>query len=343
MLELQEIEHQASKQVVVFINGSYWGIHNLRERYDKYYFSNYHENDPEVLDYIEIAMMFIAKEGKTIEYELLNESLLLLDLSELDNFESISQKIDIANYIDHHISKVYGGGIDWSGNNERLWRTRGKKNKWRWIANDYDDAMKNVEYDSYLHATRTDWEDWPNPEWSTRLFRSLMSNVNFAIRYKNRLKFHLENTYSMEVVTAMIDSIANIYRPEIPRQIDRWNYPSSIDEWEQTIVEYKLFSEQRPRFLWNNFLQYFPDVNDKPDELEIYPNPTTYHFYIDLPEFFRENSSLKVFNIEGKKLLETTVSNSQRNKVDLKNISSGIYFVVVSNQGLNYKEKLIVY
>ena len=36
LLKGQNVEYQASHQVVVFINGAYWGIHNLREKYDKY-------------------------------------------------------------------------------------------------------------------------------------------------------------------------------------------------------------------------------------------------------------------------------------------------------------------
>lgn len=343
LLAQQNIAHQASKQVVVFINGSYWGIHNLREKYDKHYFSNYHDKDDEAIDYIEIASEFIAKEGSALDYELMNESLLKTDLSEVENYASIAQRIDVANYIDHHISKVYGGGKDWSGNNERLWRTHGEKSKWRWVANDYDDAFDAIEYDSYLHATRTDGPAWPNPEWSTRLFRSLMKNVSFAVQYKTRLKFHLENTYSTELVVDMIDSIATIYRPEIPRQIERWTYPNSVEEWEQFVGEYKIFATQRPQFLWNNFLHYFPNIDIGPDQIVVYPNPAKDYFYIDLPDSFGENSSMKILSAEGRLILETTLSNSLRNKIDLPNMSKGVYFVVVLNQEEEYTERLFIY
>ncbi len=343
LIKDQGIEHQASKQVVLFINGSYWGIHNLRERYDKYYFSNYHDNDIEDIDYLEIASEFITKEGNTLDYELMNESLLYMDLSVLADYEKIADQIDISNFIEHHISKVYGGGIDWSGNNERIWRPKGEQNKWRWIANDYDDAFKDVHYDSYLHATNLELIRWPNPEWSTRLFRSLMSNENFAIRYKNRLKYLLESTYSAENITFTIDSIAGIYRSEMTRQIERWNYPSSINGWEDTIEEYKTFAKQRPEIIWSYFNLLFPNIYENPMELKIAPNPTTNYFFIDLPESFEESSSFKIFGLDGKEYYEGVLSSSQRNEVAIPNLNNGVYIIQVLNGGEKYMSKLIVY
>jgi hypothetical protein len=32
------VDYQHFRTSVVFINGEYWGLHNFRERYDKYYF-----------------------------------------------------------------------------------------------------------------------------------------------------------------------------------------------------------------------------------------------------------------------------------------------------------------
>lgn len=342
LLKNQNVDYQASRQVVVFINGSYWGIHNLREKYDKYYFKNYHEGDLEAIDYMEIAMQFIAKEGGVEDYELMNESLLTLDLADNENYELITQQIDIENFINHHISKVYGGGNDWAGNNERAWRTQEPEDKWRWIANDYDDTFMDLDKDSYLHASRTDWIGWPNPEWSTRLFRSLMVNESFAIRYKNQLDFHLKNTYSPTNVQSMIDSLASIYRQEMPRHIDRWNYPESMDEWESTIENFKVFATERPALIWQSFLTHFPNIYENSLEINISPNPASDFIFLDLPKLWDGNVLLQVFQVNGKKVYEQSISNKYQNRIPLSNFHNGVYLIVILDEKQKETHKLVI-
>lgn len=342
LLKNQNVDYQASRQVVVFINGSYWGIHNLREKYDKYYFKNYHEGDLEAIDYMEIAMQFIAKEGSTEDYELMNESLLSLNLTTPENYDIISQKIDIESFINHHISKVYGGGNDWAGNNERAWRTHEAGSKWRWLANDYDDTFMELEKDSYLHASRTDWVGWPNPEWSTRLFRSLMTNESFAIRYKNQLSFHLENTYSPANVQSKIDSLASIYRQEMPRHIERWNYPNSMEEWESTIESFKIFAAERPALIWQSFLTHFPNIYENSLELKMSPNPASDFILLDLPKSWDGNVLLQVFQVDGKKVYEQNISNKKQHEIPLSNFQNGIYLLVIFDEKQRETHKLVI-
>ncbi len=342
LLKNQNVEYQASRQVVVFVNGAYWGIHNLREKYDKYYFENYHDGDLEDIDYMEIAMEYIAKEGSTQDYENMNEALLNLDLSIDENYQTIASQIDIDNYIDYHISKIYGGGTDWTGNNERIWRTHNQGSRWRWVGNDYDDIFQELEKDSYQHATRTDWEQWPNPEWATRLFRQLMTNRNFAIQYKNSLRFHLDNTYSSANVIAAIDSLTQIYRPEMPRHIQRWNYPDSLEKWEATILDFKDFAMQRPDFIWENFQQYFPSIYENPDEIKLFPNPTKDFIFIDLPEWWAPNINFQIFDTSGKLMQDGYLSKSAQNKISVEHLPKGLFFISIYDKSHFESHRFIV-
>lgn len=327
LLKNQQIETQATLPTVVFINGSYWGIHNLRERYDKYYFENYHDDEIEEIDFLEIAMEFIAKEGDVSDYEKMNESLNALDLSNDEDYEHIAQQIDIANFIDNHISKTYGGGRDWSGNNERLWRAKSKGNKWRWVAKDYDDVMEDITYDAYQHATNDVGEDWPNPEWSTRLFRHLMKNEKFSNRYRERLEYHLSHTFSATKVITAIDSLAAIYRPEMQRQIDRWNYPSSLSEWEQSINDMKTFAKERASFLLDNFNSFFPPIYENPTDISMSPNPASDIVFIDLPASSTTRIKAMIYTTNGQLKTEWLLSNENQNSLSLSNFTKGTYFV----------------
>lgn len=342
LVKNQNMESQASLPVVLFINGSYWGIHNLRERYDKFYFENYHTDELEDFDFLELAMWFIEKEGDVSDYQMMNDSLDTMDLSTEEDYQKIAQQIDIANFIDQHISKVYGGGQDWSGNNERIWRAESNGNKWRWVAKDYDDAFRNITYDSYEHATNDYGYDWPNPEWSTRLFRHLMRNKGFNNRYRDRLEYHLANTFPATKVVATIDSLAAIYRPEMQRQIDRWSYPESLAVWEQNINDLKNFANERPTFLLDNFNSYFPKIYENPVEVSINPNPASDMIFIDLPESNTSTSRAMVYSAEGILISEWSLSNEYQNSIDISNFVKGTYFVHLNEGEQRIVSKLII-
>ncbi len=325
------VETQASRQTVVFINGEYWGIHNLRERYDKYFLENYHQGGLEDFDLVETSTSHFDTQGSSSgDYKTLIESLLDADLSNQANFGEIALQIDLDSYIDHHISKVYGGGEDWGSNNEKVWRPHTASALWRWLANDYDDAFVNFEKDAYKHATNDVGTSWPNPEWSTRLFRSLMTNKGFARRYKTKLRYHLDYTFHPDRVIRAIDSIAQIYLTEMPRHIARWNYPSSISAWEEHISDFKIFAQKRPIVVWQNFLEYFPDIYLPPEEVIIYPNPASSFLNIDLPKDWSGKTQYSIYSSNGQLVQFGDLTNEQQNYIELNNFQTGLYFIWIN-------------
>ncbi len=58
-----------TRPAVVFINGEYWGIHNIRERYDKYYLEQVYGVDPDNIDLLED--WGVVEEGDALHYQAL--------------------------------------------------------------------------------------------------------------------------------------------------------------------------------------------------------------------------------------------------------------------------------
>lgn len=71
--------------------------------------------------------------------------------------------------------------------------------------------------------------------------------------------------------------------------------------------------------------------------LSIYPNPTSFDYV-----FIRHNEDLKVevFNVLGKKISVNTITNSN-SRLDISNLSSGIYLLKISNQESFITRKII--
>lgn len=57
---------QAFRPTIVFLNGEYWGIHNIRERYDRHYLERVYGVDPENIDLL--SRNSELKEGDTLHY-----------------------------------------------------------------------------------------------------------------------------------------------------------------------------------------------------------------------------------------------------------------------------------
>lgn len=335
------LEYQSSNQVVVFINGHYWGIHAMRERYDKYYLQDYHQAGLDDIDLVEISMAFVADEGSSSDYEALVESLPNLDLRQNDAFEQLSSKMDMGNFMDEHISKIYGGGRDWAGNNERAWRTHEPGSKWRWLAVDYDDAFVDIKKDAFGHATHDSGTEWPNPEWSTRLFRHLMTNEGFAKSYKRKLRQHLDTTFHPDRVTGMLDSLAAILAPEMPRHVLRWGYPASLEAWKAKLDTFKLFAQQRPEQVWQNFNDYFPGIYLQPEDITVSPNPAHGQLLVELPQHLPA-AHYRLYCLRGACLAEGELTNEQQNVLPLPEVPAGMYlFCIQTDESLLVKKLLV--
>jgi len=84
------------------------------------------------------------------------------------------------------------------------------------------------------------------------------------------------------------------------------------------------------------------DVKADGAGINVYPMPiTNKKMHIQLSGFdYNENSSLIVYDLVGKSVLQTRVNNS--GVVDLKGISSGTYIVSVQNDGHIANKRVVV-
>ncbi len=53
LVEDLDFEKMAYRPAIVFLNGDYWGIHNIRERIENDYLAQHHEVDKDNLDLLE--------------------------------------------------------------------------------------------------------------------------------------------------------------------------------------------------------------------------------------------------------------------------------------------------
>lgn len=77
------------------------------------------------------------------------------------------------------------------------------------------------------------------------------------------------------------------------------------------------------------------DVNQE-SFFRIYPNPTADFLYVELAK--NTNVSVRIFNLMGNEVFESSYKSTERILIQLKEFSSGMYNIVLTNDDLNQSE-----
>ncbi len=255
------MDTQAYRPAVVFLNGEYWGIHNFRERYDRHYLNRVYGVDPDRIDLLTLNMQ--VKEGDNEHYQYLVDFLTENDMGDASHLGKAAEMIDMHNFLDYYSSQIYFANRDWPQNNIDFWRLRvpydsaavqGHDGRWRWLMYDVDYAFGLANDHNF------DMLDWVMKDhWSTALFWNLIDSDDFRNRFINRMADHLNTAFHPSRVLTVLDSLAVRVEPEIPEHFDRWGQPGSWagTDWTENVNQMRDFARHRPESVREHLMSHF--------------------------------------------------------------------------------------
>ncbi len=278
LLSHLNLDIQAYRPTVVFINGEYWGIHNFRERFDQHYLERVYGLDPDNVDILTYATT--AKEGSNSHYVSMRNFIVNRDMSDPANFEEIKTRMDVENYLDYYSAQIYYGNSDWPHNNIDFWRysvpynpdaPKGLDGRWRWFLYDVD---RSLGYSTDATFDMIEWiiaERSPvnNQIWPNQLFRNLLENQTFFESLVNTISDHLNTAFSAERVSAVIDSLKAPLEPEIGEHISRWRNHGSERNWNNWVQRMHHYANDRPDYLRQHIKDHWPVGNDAPLTVDV--------------------------------------------------------------------------
>lgn len=139
ILDGSSVDFQRSRQVVVFYNGQYRGIHDMRERFNKNYVETNYGIDASSVNFIKhLGEEIEASNGTIDDYVAMLEYVAAHDFSGENNadYEYIKGIMDVGNFADYMIAEMYVHNGDWPNNNVRAWRN--PDNPWKFMIYDLD-------------------------------------------------------------------------------------------------------------------------------------------------------------------------------------------------------------
>ena len=273
-----DLDCQAYQPSVVFLNGEYWGIYNIRDKINSDYIAGLHNLNPDDIDLLEYELSSsipVVMEGNADNYNLFYDYIKETDLSLEDHYRYLEAWMDIDEYINYQICEIFFDNMFWLDQNVRMWRERKEGAKWRWILfdTDFGFGMPNNRSSGYSnntleYATSSNPDGSKAPESSTLIFRKLLANEEFKTKFIQRFDGLLNTLFQPDTVLSVIDALQNTLGPEMPRHIERWRNEEfyygepiqSYNEWISNVEVMKDFAAQRPRYQRQHIIDYF-DLN----------------------------------------------------------------------------------
>lgn len=266
-------DYQAYRPAVLYLNGEYWGIQNIREKINEHFIYDNHGIDPDSVDMLEnnVDIPINLVNGDPDEYYELLDFLEVNDISIEENYNQVRQQMDVDNYIKYQLSQIYFDNTDWPGNNVKFWQKRGPSGKWRWILYDTDFSFNNSGNNTLAFALDPNQTAWPNPAWSTFLFRSLITNPDFKHDFSIQFCDHLNTTFMPGPVKELIESMKQTIDGEISDHLNRWG-GGSYSNWVNNVNGMKSFADYRRNNVFNHIRGTFGYSDDNSIVLEVSPN-----------------------------------------------------------------------
>ncbi|MBN2166826.1 MAG: CotH kinase family protein [Marinilabiliaceae bacterium] len=258
-----DIDRIAYRPTAHYLNGKYWGILNIREKHNEHFLADNHlfnTDDLTVFKSDEVLM------GVNTDYKEMLSFIETNNLNSSENYQVVLDKIDVNSYIQYQLTEIYIDNGDWPGNNLKFWRVNTPDSKWRWVLFDADYTFGLYYWNGYTHntlaiATDSTSTKWPNPEWSTRLFRRLLTSSKFRNEFINQYCDQLNTTFTSENIFEVIDSLQNMFDGEIQMHLQRWGL--SYSDYLYHIGKVREYASLRPEYAWQHITETFGLGNNK--------------------------------------------------------------------------------
>ncbi len=260
VVDQMDIDYMAYQPSVLYLNGEYWGIQNLREKIDGDYIkANFNVDDDDV-DLIETWENAI--EGTPAAYLSYKDSLQLINLNDPASFAFIDKHIDVQEFINYLVTEIYYANTDWPGNNIKFWRQRSTNSKFRWILWDldfgfglYSGASYSTHPTLYFATDPNSGVGWPNPDWSTLHIRLVLQNPVFRTRFIQTMLTAINTTFKPSRVIDVIDSFQTRIAAEMPYHKQRWG--GNIGDWNYEVQRMRDFANERNPYMVQHTADFF--------------------------------------------------------------------------------------
>ena len=239
-----------SRPVETYINGNYWGTYILRNRFDEDYLALRFGLEPSLINYIDDDDHL--KQGNANSYHDFIKELQISNLTNDSIFNLATDKIDLDNFLEYSVFRIYSAIWDWPGHNHKIWNSPEKDSRWRFVLNDFDIAFGCDNAEAHQNLFRKLKSS--NTNFSI-IYNKFLENDNFKNLFLNTFADYLNTAFLPDNTVEKLDSLSAIFSKAVSKQQERWD--DSIKDWDKKMNDFKSFLVERPQNIYNQIINEF--------------------------------------------------------------------------------------
>lgn len=273
-----DVDWQAFQPAIVYINGEYYGILNIRERSNE---DNIWMNYDKLEDIVIVENPQWGNQPKVGDQSLYNDFYNFINNSNSSTrFSEYASRMDIDEFSNVMIANIYMSNTDFPGNNYVLWRPSANGGKWRWMLKDIDrsfgfwylhdleasdhgasrdNGASNAQYLRWImrnpaNILKNNYEG-ANSERGTLSFRKLIANSEFKDKFIDRFTIYMGDFLNINYIEGLINDIQNEMAYEMPYH--KKLYGGSMNDWQNEVSFMKKWTSERTPEMYKQLKDVF--------------------------------------------------------------------------------------
>ncbi len=251
-----DIDGLAYQPVVVYLDGQYYGVLNLREKADEYYLKYRFGVNPDEVDLLEEDTMILR--GNFDLFHAHYDFVTHHDMGVSSDYAQAASYFDIESMVDYFIVETATCNTDSYANNIKYWRQKKADAKWRYILFDLDSALgrngwNNQNVDVFGHKM----VEYQDTNFHINIFKSLLANEGFKFYFLNRYADLLNTTFRAENLRQEIINSRDQIAEEMVRHFLLYTWPGYDVWWNNRLNTLFEFAAERPDYARQYLQEYF--------------------------------------------------------------------------------------
>lgn len=269
------INNAQSKFAVLYINGKYNGLYELKENQNEQYLASKHGINAD--DVVMIRGNTNAIDNGTSDdikemYTLADK--MIANPGNQDYFNEFSSRADSDYFMDYIIAETFFDCYDTY--NQKFAHTDDNTLKWRPLFYDFDFCLDRTNGNIFWLFNQKEYLRHeanslvPIGITNMRLFYAFLKNDEWRDKFIKRYAEVLNTILTTDKLLALYDQMVDSIKSEMPATIEKWKMPASMSKWNSNRADLRKNIENRRKNIKKQLQDYY-NISDA-EMKELFPN-----------------------------------------------------------------------
>lgn len=271
--------YSSYRPVSVYINGQYFGLYELREKFNTEYFEIHDHANADSIELLSLSywynLILRAVDGDVDHFWNAYNNFDALDPSSPNYWQEADQYFDLKHYTDYIIAESWMGNTDWPGNNIKITRSDQTQGRWRFALIDLELSLQPNGWTNCTDNHLSYMMGQPESNPYINIWKQSIENLSYRNYFINRFADLMNTSYRLEKLIETENQFYQGMLPEMPKQFARWGDPNNISaQMDAFTADHEMFRDQlacRSTFVFNQLRLVFDLQKKVQVELAVYP------------------------------------------------------------------------